>query len=192
MRHYSPSPTVRSSVIPFYMQGFPGRHHLGQDDGGILFSDVTPIDTTMYDPGNDLVAPPSFALPVDPVPSSLLPSIPGVTPIDTTMYDPSTGLIAPVSVSPQTASLAQLYKSAAASGAITPAQADSAIAQLFTASTVAAKGLATAPSPRVAVPVPGAAPSLMTSLTQSTVIPGIPNLALIAIAAAAVLAMGKR
>jgi hypothetical protein len=49
--------TVRSSDVPLYMRGFP--LHLGQDDGsGIIFSDVqTPIDTSMYDPGANLVPP---------------------------------------------------------------------------------------------------------------------------------------
>jgi hypothetical protein len=187
MRHYAPSPTVRSSVIPLYMRGW----HLGQDDGsGIIFSDVTtPIDTTMYDPGGALI---------DPTSGSgggfdFLPSIPAVTPMDTTMYDPSAPLVAPASVSPQTAALAKLYQSSVAAGTMTQAQANSQIQQLFTAAASTAKaaqGLTTAPSPRVATPaVPGAGPSILSS---QSIIKGVPDIALLGIALVGAFMMSQR
>jgi hypothetical protein len=182
--------TVRTSPIPIYMRGLGAiEWHLG-DDSGILFSDVqTPIDTTMYDPSGDLI-PPSFATDYG---TPFLPSIPAVTPIDPSMYDPTGGLVAPVSnLSPQDQALATLYKNSVAAGTLTPAQGASAIAQLMNAGAATAKaaqGLTTAPSPRVTVPaVPGAA----NVLTQSTVIPGVPNFVLLAAAAVAAFAMGSK
>jgi hypothetical protein len=182
-RIYSPSPTVRSSVVPLYMRGV--MHGLGQDDdGGILFSDVNPIDTTIYDPGG--LVDPSVS---DTGSLDLLPSIPAVTPIDTTMYDPTTPLVAPTAVDPQTAALAQMYQSSVAAGTMTQAQANSAIAALATASASVAKGLTTAPAPRVALPAVATAAN---PLTAATVIPGVPNYILLAAAAVAALAMGRR
>jgi len=173
--------TVRSSDVPLYMRGW----HLGLGD-----------DPTMYDPSGDLIPPSSGDIPIDEtlfldtgvqIPSALSPT-PGT--IDTTMYDPTAGLTAPISnLSSQDQALAQLYQNSVAAGTMTAAQANSAIAQLITASTAAAKGLTTAPSPRVAVPaVPGAANSLM----ASTVIPGVPNIILLLAAAGTAFAMGSR
>jgi hypothetical protein len=189
-RMYSPSPTVRSSPFPLYMRGLGAiQWHLGQDDGPILFSDVTPIDTSMYDPGGTLI---------DPTTGSgggfdFLPSIPAVTPIDTTMYDPSGNLVPPASVSPQTAALAQLYKSSVAAGTMTQSQANSQIAQLITAAASTAKaaqGLTTAPSPRVAVPaVPGAGASILSS---QSIIKGVPDIAILGAALLAVFAMSVK
>jgi hypothetical protein len=165
--------TVRSSDVPLYMRGWT----LGLGD-----------DPTMYDPSGGLIdptAPSSSSGAFD-----LLPSIPAVTPIDTSMYDPTAGLTAPISnLSSQDQALAQLYQSSVAAGTMTAAQASSAIAQLITSGASAAKGLTTAPSPRVAVPaVPGAANSLM----AATVIPGVPNIVLLLAAAGAAFAMGSR
>ncbi len=164
--------TVRSSDVPLYMRGW----HLGLGD-----------DPTMYDPSGDLIPPSSGDTGGG---FDLLPSIPAVTPIDTTMFDPTGGLTAPISnLSAQDQALAQLYQSSVAAGTMTPGQASSAIAQLISASTTAAKGLKTAPSPRVSVPaVPGGA----NVLTASTVIPGVPNWTLLAAAAVAAFAMGSR
>jgi len=164
--------TVRSSDVPLYMRGW----HLGLGD-----------DPTMYDPSGDLIPPSSGDTGGG---FDFLPSIPAVTPIDTTMYDPTAGLQAPVSnLSAQDQALAQLYQSSVAAGTMTAGQASSAIAQLISSSSTAAKGLTTAPSPRVSVPaVPGAA----NALTASTVIPGVPNFVLLLAAAGAAFAMGSR
>lgn len=174
--------TVGAHPVPLYMRGLGAaiQWHLGQDG----------TDPTMYDPSGDLIPPSSdsgggF---------DLLPSIPAVTPIDTSMYDPSAGLTAPISnLSAQDQALAQLYQSSVAAGTMTPAQGASAIAQLMSASAAtatAAKGLTTAPSPRVTVPaVPGAASSLLTS---QSIIKGVPDIALIGLAAVAAFAMSQR
>jgi hypothetical protein len=159
---YSPSPTVRSSVIPLYMRG------LGQDD------------PTMYDPGGDLIPPSSSSGSGDIGP--LLPSIGPVTPIDTTMYDPSTGLVAPVStLTQQDQALAQLYQSSVAAGTMTPAQAASAIAQLSAGAAAVAKaatGVSPSVAPKVALPAVATSPSILTS---QTLLPGsgIPDIAII-------------
>jgi hypothetical protein len=183
MSHYRPSPTVATSIIPMYMRGFPAPHHLGQ-------SDV--IDTTSYDITGDLISP---SISSDPY-SDLLPSwqMPSTSiPIDTTMVDASGNLIAPSSAAPassaysvspqvqqqQQAAAVSMYQNAVAAGTMTQAQANSAIAQLATGATAVAKaaaGVATAPSPRVALPAVAATPSI---LTQSTIIPGIPDIALL-------------
>lgn len=173
MRHFSPSPTVRSSMVPLYMRGFPPVH-LGQDDGSL------PIDTTSYDMSGDLIPPPSAI-------------------IDTTTEAPAggwTNLIPPdSSVTPAEAALtlqpgytptqlATYYNNAAAAGTITPAQAAAAIAQISKSATA---GLSTAPSPRVSVPaVPGAS-----LLSQSSIIKGVPDIAVLGIGLLAVFAMGK-
>lgn len=184
-RMYSPSPTVRSSVVPLYMRGLQLgaiQWHLGQDA----------IDPTMYDPSGDLIPPSSGDS------GGFLPSLPApiVDPgsIDPSIYDPTAGLIAPTSgLSAQDQALAQLYQSSVAAGTMTPAQAASAIAQLSTGAAAVAKaatGVSTAPSPRVALPaVVATAPN---PLTQATVIPGVPNWTLLAAAAIAALAMGSK
>jgi hypothetical protein len=182
--------TVGAHPVPLYMRGLGAiEWHLG-DDSGILFSDVqTPIDTTMYDPSGDLI-PPSFASDYGGSGISLLPGIPAVTPIDPSMYDPTGGLVAPVSnLSAQDQALATLYKNSVAAGTMTAAQASSAIAQLMTTGAAAAKGLTTAPSPRVSVPAVATAPN---PLTAATVIPGVPNFVLLLAAAGAAFAMGSR
>jgi hypothetical protein len=173
--------TVRSSDVPLYMRGLGAaiQWHLGQDG----------MDPTTYDPSGDLI-PPSSGDIGSGGGFTLLPSIPAVTPIDPTMYDPTAGLTAPISnLSAQDQALATLYKNSVAAGTMTPAQASSAIAQLITAGSSAAKGLTTAPSPRVAVP---AVPGGVNPLTASTVIPGVPNFVLLAAAAVAAFAMGQR
>lgn len=137
----------------------------------------------MYDPGNVLVEPTDFS-PSIPAGDVFLPQPSDLNLVPST-YEPNANLIPP-------ATLAQLYTSAAASGSMTPAQANSAIQQLFSASAATAKaatGLTTAPSPRVAVPaVPGAA----NPLTAATVIPGVPNWTLLAAAAIAAMVMRSR
>jgi hypothetical protein len=166
MSHYRPSPTVRTSIIPMYMRGFPSPHHLGQDGT---------IDTSIYDPSDDLI-PPTSDIPVS---TGLLPSIGPVTPMSTTMYDPSGNLIAPAPLDPQTQALAQLYQNSVAAGTMTQAQANSAIAQLATGAAAVAKaatGVSTAAAPRVALPAVATTPSIF---TQSTMIPGVPDILLL-------------
>jgi hypothetical protein len=171
--------TVQASDVPLYMRGLGAaiQWHLGQDG----------MDPTTYDPSGDLIPPSSGDAGGG---FDLLPSIPAVTPIDTTMYDPTAGLTAPISnLSSQDQALATLYQHSVAAGTMTPGQASSAIAQLISSSTSAAKGLTTSPSPRVSVP---AVPGATNALTASTVIPGVPNFVLLAAAAAAAFAMGSR
>jgi len=172
--------TVRSSAVPLYMRGIGRLWHLGQDEA------------TIYDPTGDLIPPSSGDS------GGFLPSIPApiVAPgsIDPSMYDPNAPLIAPTSsLTPQDQALAQLYQSSVAAGTMTPAQAASAIAQLSTGAAAVAKaatGVSTAPSPRVTLPaVVATAPN---PLTAATVIPGVPNWTLLALAAAAALAMGSK
>jgi len=181
MSHYRPSPTVRTSIIPMYMRGFPSPHHLGQDGT---------IDTSIYDPSGDLI-PPTSDIPVST--GGFLPSIGPVTPIATSTYDPTASLIAPAPLDPQTQALAQLYQSSVAAGTMTQAQANSAIAQLATGAAAVAKaatGVSTAAAPRIALPAVATTPSI---LTQSTMIPGIPDIAILGGGLLlAVAMMGKR
>jgi hypothetical protein len=171
--------TVAASPIPLYLQG------LGQDE-----------DPTIYDPSGDLIPPSSFS----PVPSDLLPGIPAVTPIDTSMIDAGGSLIAPVTppspaaapamqpgLSP--AQLTQLYQSAGAAGTMTPAQVNSAIAQLAAGAGAVATA-AVGPAPKVTLPAVVATAS--NPLTAATVIPGVPNYILLGIAAIAAMAMGSK
>lgn len=177
--------TVRSHPVPLYMRGFPAL--LGQDE------------PTMYDPGSSLISPDSGTL-FEPstyepsggliAPSSstpgggytLLPQTSDVGLTPTSELSPGGSLIGPAAVDPQTAALAQLYQSSVASGTMTQAQANAAIAQSVAAGAQGGAAIAAiaaggpAPAPRVSVPVPGSASSL---LTISTIIKGIPDIALI-------------
>jgi hypothetical protein len=161
--------TVSSSPVPLYLQG------LGQDLE----------DPTMYDPSDDLV-PPTSDIPIS---TGFLPSISAVTPIATSTYDPTTALIAPPATDPQTAALAQMYNSSVAAGTMTPAQAASAIAQLSQGAAAVATA-ATGTSPKVAMPT--AVATAANPLTASTIISGVPNYVLLAAAALAAVAIGKR
>jgi hypothetical protein len=181
--------TVRDSMVPLYMRGW----QLGQDT----------IDPIIYDPGGDLVPPSEFT------PLVLAPSGADLN-LQPTIYDPTTGLIAPVPASTPGLQLAPMYQSAVAAGTMTPAQAAAALAQnsggtltlaqataalaqvasgVTSVVKAAATGLSTAPSPRVAVPaVPGAATSLLNS---QSIIKGVPDLAILGIAALALFGMSR-
>lgn len=156
-RIYSPSPSVSSSRVPLYMQGWPT--HAMLEGLGDDFSDAENIflDTGL--------------------------SIPEPGTIDTTMYDPSGSLVAPASLPTNTQDIANLYASAVATGAITPGQAASMAAQAINAAGNITKALGPsyAPSPRVATRLPAATvpSSLTSSLTAATIVPGIPNIAVI-------------
>jgi hypothetical protein len=177
--------TVRSSPIPLYLQGFnPIKYHLGQDD----------VESAIYDGGLDLVPDPNNTL-------TLLPSIPAVTPMDTSSeLSPGGSLISPSYTPPTPATysalqpaltpsqLTQIYQSAGAAGTMTPAQVNSAIAQLAQG-TAAVAAAAAGPAPRVAVPAVATAPN---PLTASTIISGVPNYLLLAAAAIAAVAMGGK
>jgi hypothetical protein len=146
---------VRDSGVPLYMQGFPRQHLAGLGDD---FSDP---ENLFLDTGIDLS-----------------PSVP----IEPSMYDPTGPLVAPASLPTNTQDIANLYSSAVATGAITPGQAASMATAAINAANSAAKaaGVALAPSPRVATKaVPATASILPASLTQATIIPGIPNFAII-------------
>ena len=173
--------TVRSSPIPLYLQGI--KYHLGQDD----------VESAIYDAGLDSVPDSSF---------TLLPSIPAVTPMDTSSeLSPGGSLISPtytpLSPTGMTAlqpaltpsQLTQIYQSAGAAGTMTPAQVNSAIAQLSTAAGAVATA-ATGAAPRVALPAVVA--TTPNPLTASTIISGVPNYMLLALAAVAALAMGGK
>ena len=175
--------TVRSSPIPLYLQGI--KYHLGQDD----------VESAIYDAGNDFVPAPDSSF-------TLLPSIPAVTPMDTSSeLSPGGSLISPtytpLSPTGMTAlqpaltpsQLIQIYQSAGAAGTMTPAQVNSAIAQLAAGAGAVATA-AVGPAPKVALPaVVATAPN---PLTASTIISGVPNYMLLALAAVAALAMGGK
>jgi hypothetical protein len=167
-RIYSPSPTVRASRVPLYMQGAAQRlSGLGDD--------TVSFEPTMIDAGSDLVAP-TYA---DPYANYLIPiNLTAQPTIEPSMYDPSGGLTAPV-FSPIAKPL-QLQPSAPSPAAAiaqgSPSIASS-IASLFS------------PSPRVsATPTktvigtatPGT--SAASFLNQQS-IPGVPNTYLLAGAA---------
>lgn len=164
--------TVSSSRVPLYMQGISRR--LGQDG-----TDFT-IEPSTYDPGTSLVTPPDLIIDTT---SELSPGGTLIAPAGVDTFTPS--------VSPQ--ALAELVQSAAASGAISQQQANAQLAQLAAAGANVAKaatGIATAPSPRVAVPaVPGSISSLLSS---SSIIKGIPDIFVIGGGLLAIAAMGKR
>jgi type V secretory pathway adhesin AidA len=82
----------------------------------------------------------------------------------------------------------------AAMPSMTPAQAASAAAAALKAGTTAVTALAPGAAPRVPVRPPGVAASsfLPAALTQATVIPGIPNIALIGGGLLLAMAMGRK
>jgi len=180
--------TVRSSPVPFYMQGFPRLGDLGQDDPtsfwqGDVTPDVTTGDIPDFTPAENIFLDTGITIPE-----------PGT--IDTTMFEPTGGLVyTGPTVSSNTQDIANLYAGAVASGAMTPAQAAIATAQAVSAAASAAKAfkpaLGPGASPRVAVRPPGQAPAGASILTQQS-IPGVPNWALLAAAGVAMLAMGRR
>ena len=190
--------TVRSHAVPLYMRGFPAL--LGQDEptmydpGSSLVSpDSTLFEPSTYEPGGGLIAP-SSSTPGGGY--TLLPQTSDVGLTPTSELSPGGTLIGPASVDPQTAALAQLYQSSVAAGTMTQAQANAAIAQSVAAGAQGGAAIAAiaaggpAPAPRVSVPVPGSASSLLTS---STIIKGIPDIALIGGGLLlAFAAMGKR
>ena len=164
MRIYAPSPTVRSSAIPMYMQGWPPPAMLaGMEGMGDDTSDQLAIDLAEgYGTGTPTGAPVS---------------------IDSTMFDPGSNLIInPPALSANQQDIANMYAGAVATGTITPAQAAAgttqSIAALANAAGTVAKaatGASTAPSPRVTVPIA----SSVSPLASSTIIPGVPDLAIV-------------
>jgi hypothetical protein len=160
--------TVGDSGVPLYMRGFPALSGMGQDGG----------DPSMYDPSGGLT-PPDFG-PIN-APVILAPSGADLG-LEPSIFDPTGPLVAPASLPQNTQDIANLYASAVATGTITPAQAAANAAALINASANVAKAAAGpnySPSPRVTVPLHGAASSVTSALTQSTMLPGIPNFAVI-------------
>jgi len=177
--------TVGDSGVPLYMQGFPpGLSGLGQDDGS--------MDPSMYDPGNVLL-PPDFGPSNSPVLLSPSGADLGLQP---SIFDPTGPLVAPANLPQNTQDIANLYAGAVATGLITPAQAASAAAQAINAAGALAKtavGPVYSPSPRVAVRPPGTTASILPAArTQSTIFPGIPNIAVIGGGLLLALAMGGK
>jgi len=172
-RIFSPSPTVRSSRVPLYMQGISRRlNGLGDD--------TVSLDPTIYDPGNTLTAP-TFT---DPYANYVIPiNLTPQAPIDTSMVASSSSLIAPT-FNPVSQPL-NLAPAAAAAAAAN--QLAAGLKSIFS------------PSPRVsAIPTttvvgtatPGT--SAASFLNQQS-IPGIPNTLLLGGAALLlVVGMGKK
>ena len=180
MRHFAPSPTVRSSAVPLYMRGFPPVRPLGQVD--TIFDPGVTVDPTMLDPS-------VFA--TDPLLSQ------GFTQQEADMIDAAAanGVISDAqfqsilsgnhsyeevsnmifgTVTPSGPTVAQ---------ATLPGQIAAQAASAAAAAVKAGTSIALAPgvAPRVVVRPPGvAAPGSLTStLTQASVLPGVPNFLLI-------------
>jgi hypothetical protein len=175
--------TVRTSPVPLYMQGFLGE--FGQDDS---------IDPSTFDPGSTLID--TSSLDVSNPPLVLLPSGSDLN-LNPTMFDPTGPLINTVpSVSGNTQDIANMYAGAVASGAITPAQAAAGAAGAINAASKAITPFifpkTTGPSPRVAT---SAVPSVASLFTGSSIIKGVPNVAVIGgvlLLALAFASMGRR
>jgi hypothetical protein len=146
------------------MNGF-----LGQDDGPILFSDVSPIDTTL-EPSGSLLTPPPFS-PSTPV---FLPQ-PSDLNLQPTTYEPTGTLIASTfqpSASSLPSGLSPGLVAPTNFSSLQPAVAPSAIQQiasLFTGTQNTTKMTAAMPGVYNAQTV---TPSWF---AQSTLLPGIPN-----------------
>jgi len=166
-RLYSPSPTVRGSRIPLYLRGSgPFLGDDGMDPTSIPLSD-TPVFEDPY----------QFQIPqLAPI---FTPSIPG---LDTT------SIPNPDNVMLTAPPIAQVPSFSAG-------QSASAAAQIAAAIASGAKGIATAttgPSPRIATtPIPGVTPG-SSILTQSSIVKGIPDIAVIGGVLLLILAAGKR
>lgn len=165
-RMYSPSPTVRSSRVPLYLRGM--GEFLGDD--GIDTTSITLPDNPVW------VDPTQYQIPqlAPIIPPS---SIPGLTTTSIALPDNPTFVAPPLAQVPS----------------LTSSQSASAAAQIAAAMASGAKGIVaatTGPSPRIATPaIPGGAGSL---LTQSSIIKGIPDIALIGGALLLLLAAGGR
>jgi hypothetical protein len=191
MRHFAPSPTVRSSAVPLYMRGFPPVRPLGQVD--TIFDPGVAVDPTMIDTTS------MFA--TDPLLSQ------GFTQQEADMIDAAAanGVISDAqfqsilsgnhsyeevsnmifgTVTPSGPTVAQ----AALPGQTAAQAAAAAAAALKVGTTALAPGVA----PRIAVRPPGvAAPGSVTSmLTQASVLPGVPNFLLIGGGLLLAMAMG--
>jgi hypothetical protein len=189
VRHFAPSPTVRSSSVPLYMRGFPPVRPLGQVD-------------TIFDPGVvDPMIDTSSMFATDPLLSQ------GFTQQEADMIDAAAanGVISDAqfqsilsgnhsyeevsnmifgTVTPSGPTVAQ----AALPGQTAAQAAAAAAAALKVGTTALAPGVA----PRIAVRPPGvAAPGSVTSmLTQASVLPGVPNFLLIGGGLLLAMAMG--
>ena len=193
--------TVRSSQVPLYLQGFPTHAMLGQDFTDPSVSDAfTPSENLFLDTGGGGAIAPAPVLPADVFTYS-----PGVTPgvpilAPPGAFDPNpldyTSQQAAINAGVPPATAAAAWANPAAyGGGGTPGT--SAAAQATQAAATAARAIATlgpGASPRVAVYPPGYVPpsSLSTLFTGATIIPGVPNIALIGGALLLFMAAGKR
>lgn len=196
MRHFAPSPTVRSSSVPLYMRGFPPMRPLGQVD--TIFDPGVAVDPTMIDTTS------MFA--TDPLLSQ------GFTQQEADMIDAAAanGVISDAqfqsilsgnhsyeevsnmifgTVAPSGPTAAQ----AAIPGQTAAQAASAAAAALKATATTLAPGVA----PRIATRVPGApgvaAPGSLTSMmTAPSPIPGVSVGLLVAAAGVLMLALGGR
>lgn len=196
MRHFAPSPTVRSSAVPLYMRGFPPVRALGQTDTIFDPGVVEPspiIDMTLLAPTDPLIAQGFTQQEADMIDAAAANGVISDAQFQSILsgnhsYEQVANMIfgSPLPSGP-TIAQAQLP------GA-TPAQAASVAAAALKAGTAAATALSPGAAPRVAVRPPGvAAPGSLTSmLTQASVIPGVPNIAIGVGLLVLVMAMGKR
>jgi hypothetical protein len=195
--------TVRTSHTPLYMQGIG---FVGDDGSGFDFTSpsagdaFTPSDNLFLDTGS--VAP----IPVAPVlPGDVFTYSPGFTPnapiiVPPGQFDPNpldyTSQQAAINagVPPATAAAAWANPAAYGGGGV---PGTSAAAVATQAAAAAARSIATlgpGASPRVATYPPGYVPpsSFTSLLTASSIIPGLPNIAIIGGALLLVMAAGKR
>jgi hypothetical protein len=206
-RIYSPSPTVRSSRVPLYLRGV--GLGLGQDPSAVdltppeifapgvpaidyspgIFSPVDPTLQPLLDQGftadeADMInAAAANGVITDAQFQSILAGSHSYQEIANTIFGTSVMPQGPQQGSPVAASSAQVASAAAkAAGQVSAGTAAAQVA-------AAAAKLAPGASPRVATSVPGSMTSL---LTKASVIPGVPNVLLIAAGALFLFAAGGK
>jgi hypothetical protein len=180
-RMYAPSPTVRTSAVPLYMRGFPPVRALGQVDTifdpGVI-EPVPIIDTSVFSNTDPLLAQGFTQQEADMIDAAAANGVINDAQFQSILsgnhsYEEIANMIFGT-VAPSGPTQAQ------AATPVTSAQAAAAAAAALKAGTSAATALGPGASPRVAVRPPGqAAPGSLTSmLTQASVIPGVPNVAI--------------
>lgn len=194
-RIFSPSPTVRSSRVPLYLRG------IGQDDSLLPGFDASGDFSVLNMPtGSEFIAPTDTTLPdqyaISPdgtVAQNL--STGEVYDISSgNLYSPSGAIISSDAQQEAAYQVAQQGGSAAQQAAASSAvKAGATSAQVAAAVANALKTVTTAvatPAPKVALP---AASSLSTMLAKSSIISGVPDVAIYGIGLVALLALtGKR
>jgi len=191
MRHFAPSPTVRSSAVPLYMRGFPPVRPLGQVD--TIFDPGVAVDPTMIDTTSMFATDPLLSQGFTQQEADMIDAAAANGVISdaqfqsilsgTHSYEEVSNMIFGT-VTPSGPTVAQ----AALPGQTAAQAAAAAAAALKVGTTALAPGVA----PRIAVRPPGvAAPGSLTSmLTQASVLPGVPNFLLIGGGLLLAMAMG--